>query len=95
MAQSDVEIAGPVLPTTAASPDGHVLRLQEWLVVRGISVGENPGAAPGSAAAVGIDGDLVWPPKRMCDLRGHCWTGERNRRCGVLAGAHERHAVSL
>jgi peptidoglycan hydrolase-like protein with peptidoglycan-binding domain len=58
MAQFDVEIATPVLPITAASPDGDILRLQEWLVVRGISVGENPAAAPGSAAAVGIDGDF-------------------------------------
>src|SRR5690242_654381 len=58
MAQFNVEIAPPVLPITGASPDGDVLRLQEWLVVRGFSVGENPAAAPGSAAAIGIDGDL-------------------------------------
>ena len=57
MAEFDVEIATPVLPITAASPDGDILRLQEWLVVRGISVGETA-AAPGSAAAVGIDGDF-------------------------------------
>ena len=58
MAQSDVEIAAPVLPITAASPDGDILRLQEWLVVRGISAAKIPAAAPGSAAAVGIDGDF-------------------------------------
>lgn len=58
MAQSDVEMAAPALPINSASLDMDILRLQEWLVVRGISVGEKPMAAPGSAAAIGIDGDF-------------------------------------
>ena len=58
MAQFNTETAAPPLPLNTASNDGDIRRLQEWLVVRGISVGENPAAAPGTAAAVGIDGDL-------------------------------------
>jgi hypothetical protein len=58
MAQFDVEIAAPALPITATSPDADILRLQEWLVVRGIGIGEDPAAAPGSAAAIGVDGDF-------------------------------------
>lgn len=58
MAQFNDEIAAPALPITATSPDADILRLQEWLVVRGMSVGENPSAAPGSAAAIGIDGNF-------------------------------------
>ena len=58
MAQLDNEIAAPHLPITAASNDSDIVRLQEWLVVRGISVGENSDAPAGTAAAVGIDGDF-------------------------------------
>jgi len=58
MAQFKTEIAAPTLPIDATSNDKVILRLQEWLVVRGIGVGENGTAAPGTAAAVGIDGDF-------------------------------------
>lgn len=58
MPQFSVEIAAPTLPISAASPDRDILRLQEWLVVRGMSVGEKSLATPDSAAAVGIDGDF-------------------------------------
>lgn len=58
MAQFNTEIAAPALPIDATSSDKDILRLQEWLVVRGIGVGENANAAPGTAAAVGIDGDF-------------------------------------
>lgn len=58
MAQFNVETEPPTLPIGAASPDRDIVRLQEWLVVRGISVGEKSLAAPDSAAAVGIDGDF-------------------------------------
>jgi hypothetical protein len=58
MAQFSVETAAPALPITAASPDDDIRRLQEWLVVRGISVGENSAANPGTGAAIGIDGDF-------------------------------------
>ncbi len=58
MAQFNFEIAAPALPITAVSLDAEILRLREWLVVRGASVGEMPAAAPGTAAAIGIDGDF-------------------------------------
>lgn len=58
MAQFNMEIAAPTLPLSATSGDKDILRLQEWLVVRGIGIGENGNAAPGTAASVGIDGDF-------------------------------------
>lgn len=59
MAQFNMEIAAPAtLPVDARSDDSDIRRLQEWLVVRGIGVGENGNATPGSAAAIGIDGDF-------------------------------------
>jgi len=58
MAQFEMEIAAPTLPLDAHSGDKDVLRLQEWLIVRGIGIGENSNAQPGTAAAVGIDGEF-------------------------------------
>ena len=85
-----------MLPLTAASPDGDILRLQEWLFVRGISVGENAGSSAGKRRCR-RNRRRFRPghPGGMRDLRGRCRTAECNRRCGVLAGTDERHADSL
>lgn len=58
MAQSNLEIAAPTLPIDETSADRDILRLQEWLVVRGIGIGENANAAPNTGAAIGIDGNF-------------------------------------
>ena len=56
MAQFQVEIAPPSLPITANSGGHDVIRLQEWLVVRGFNIGANPGVPLDNPAAAGIDG---------------------------------------
>ena len=66
MAQFNTEIAAPPLPLDAASSDKDIVRLQEWLVVHGIGVGENANAAPGTAAAVGIDGEFGLSTQAGC-----------------------------
>ena len=66
MAQFQVEIAPPSLPITASSGGHDVIRLQEWLVVRGFTVGANPGSPTGSAAAAGIDGGFGQNTQAAC-----------------------------
>lgn len=56
MSQHDLEISVPRLPITPNSPAHDVIRLQEWLVVRGFDVGANPGAPADLPAAAGVDG---------------------------------------
>ena len=67
MAQYDVEIVPPGLPITASSGGHDVIRLQEWLVARGVNIGANPGAPIGSAAAAGIDGGFGAQTQAGCD----------------------------
>jgi hypothetical protein len=67
MAQFDIEITPPDLPITANSGSHDVRRLQEWLVVRGLVIGANPGAPSSSAAAAGIDGGFGAATQAGCD----------------------------
>lgn len=66
MAQCDVEIAPPVLPVTATSGGHDIVRLQEWLVARGVNAGTNPGAPSDSPAAAGIDGGFGPATQAAC-----------------------------
>jgi hypothetical protein len=67
MAQVNVEITPPSLPITANSSGHDVVRLQEWLVVRGFNVGTNAGAPSDTPAAAGIDGGFGQGTKGGCD----------------------------
>jgi peptidoglycan hydrolase-like protein with peptidoglycan-binding domain len=66
MPHFDKEIAAPVLPITAASSPSDVIRLQEWLVARGIDVGGNPSTPADRPAAAGIDGGFGNGTKAGC-----------------------------
>lgn len=66
MAQFQLEVAPPPLPITAASGSHDIVRLQEWLVVRGFNIGANPGAPIGSPAAAGIDGGFGPATQAAC-----------------------------
>jgi peptidoglycan hydrolase-like protein with peptidoglycan-binding domain len=58
MAQFDIEIKPPAFPVKSDSSSRDIVRLQEWLVVRGLNVGTDPGADPRTARAAGIDGEF-------------------------------------
>ena len=66
MDQFSREIEAPTLPIDEHSSKQDIVRLQQWLVVRGFNVGEPPGVAHDTAAAVGIDGSFGAATRAAC-----------------------------
>ena len=66
MDQFNRETEPPTLPIDEHSPKQDIVRLQQWLVVRDFSVGEPPGVAHDTAAAVGIDGSFGAATRAAC-----------------------------